>query len=166
MDTCWCLPKILPRRTNAVVTLRESEEREIPRFCEMDQQVHAKDFIIATTLETHRQNFAAENIVYLSILEGGDVLAGYFILVREPGNSVEFRRILVGQGFLGIGQEAIGIMEQFCWSELGARRIWLDVFEDNARGMHIYEKLGYRYFSSDGFDGRKLFYYEKFRDET
>jgi RimJ/RimL family protein N-acetyltransferase len=44
---------------------------------------------------------------------------------------------------------------------MGRRRIWLDVFEHNARGRHVYEKLGYRRFDSGELDGKPLLLYEK-----
>ena len=75
--------------------------------------------------------------------------------------SVEFRRIVVAAKGAGIGQAAIAAMEAYCVEALRRQRIWLDVFASNPRGLHIYQKLGYRRFDSGELDGRKLLYLQK-----
>jgi len=52
-------------------------------------------------------------------------------------------------------------MEQYCAAILKANRIWLDVFETNNRGQHIYQKLGYKVYRSDQVKGISLLYMEK-----
>jgi len=52
-------------------------------------------------------------------------------------------------------------MESFCRSELGASRVWLDVYHDNERARHVYEKLGFSRFREQNFGGRLLIYYQK-----
>ncbi len=90
------------------------------------------------------------------------VLAGFFILgLVEDKKSVEFRRIVVATKGQGIGQTAIGLMERFCRATLGRTRIWLDVFESNARSRHIYEKLGYRKCGQQAHADKTLIVYEK-----
>ena len=145
-----------------MVCLRLSQRSELPLFDRMDRQAHARDFVLQTGLETHQRYFDDPQIVYLSIEDEGD-FCGYFILVNEPdGDSVEFRRILIDQDKQGIGQLSILQMEKYCQDVLGAQRIWLDVFQSNIIGMHIYEKFGYKQFDEKLFEGRVLFFYEKF----
>jgi RimJ/RimL family protein N-acetyltransferase len=147
---------------SVMVSLRESTFDEIGLFNDMDKQPHAREFVIQTGLETHRANFADENIVYLTIENHEGETAGYFILVIYPDrDEVEFRRILIDQDQTGIGQAAIGAMENYCRDTLGYRNIWLDVFEDNAKGRHIYQKLGYRRFKDEIYDNRLLLFYRK-----
>ena len=52
-------------------------------------------------------------------------------------------------------------MEKFCTEELNAKRIWLDVFEHNKRGLHVYQKLGYSKFKEKQYEGKNLLFYEK-----
>ena len=52
-------------------------------------------------------------------------------------------------------------MESYCKTEFNVKRIWLDVYEDNEIGMHIYEKMGYERFKEKLVEGRKLYFYEK-----
>jgi RimJ/RimL family protein N-acetyltransferase len=61
----------------------------------------------------------------------------------------------------GIGQDAIAQMEHYVTEILGRSRVWLDVFEENERARHIYEKLGYSRFGDATRGDRRLLLYEK-----
>jgi len=145
-----------------MISLRPSKREELEIFDAMDRQEHARDHVLQTGIETHRQYFDDPGITYLSIVDGDEQFCGYFILVLETDTaSVEFRRILIGRNRRGVGQAAIVEMEQYCKTALDAERIWLDVFEGNEIGIHIYEKMGYSRFKEELFDRRRLYFYEK-----
>jgi len=145
-----------------MIKLRESQYSELPIFCEFERQSHARHFVDATPLLTHQNNFIDENIIYLSIDNAAGELAGYFILVNEAQqDSVEFRRILIDAKHTGIGQAAILEMENYCKHTLNACRIWLDVYDDNDKGKHIYEKMGYKRFKTRTHNDRQLHLYDK-----
>jgi RimJ/RimL family protein N-acetyltransferase len=128
----------------------------------MEKQAHARNYINQTSLEDHQTNFNATEIVYLSIENYRRDLIGYFILAFEcNGEDIEFRRIVVDEKHRGIGQQAIEEMEKYCKTELQRMRIWLDVYDDNSRGKHIYEKLGYVKTGEEIVDGRNLLIYIK-----
>ena len=44
----------------------------------------------------------------------------------------------------GYGTEAITAMVRYGMDRLGLRRVFLKVFPDNARAIHVYEKCGFR----------------------
>ena len=44
----------------------------------------------------------------------------------------------------GYGTEAVSAMVRYGMDTLGLRRIFLKVFPDNARAIHVYEKCGFR----------------------
>lgn len=144
-----------------MISLSESRPDELQQFCELDQHPDAREHIITISLQQHQQAFEATDIVYLSIYRDNN-LVGYFMLAREadPGN-IEFRRIVIIDKDTGIGQAAIPAMEAYCRDQLGCQRIWLDVFESNARGRHVYDKLGYHLFNTGDLDGKKLLFMQK-----
>ena len=145
-----------------MIFLRPSNKNELAIFDGMDRQDHARSFVIQTGIEVHQKNFFDPRTFYLSIENCSAEFCGYFILVLDPDTeSVEFRRILIDQKQRGIGQTAIVEMENYCKNELGVKRIWLDVYEDNAIGIHIYEKMGYARFKEERAEGRRLYLYEK-----
>ena len=92
------------------------------------------------------QKKLAENAALFSMLEKD---TGAFI-----GN-IELMDIADGAGELGIavtasmqekgfGTEAIPAMVRYGMDTLGLRRIFLKVYPDNTRAIHVYEKCGFR----------------------
>ena len=135
---------------------------QLPTFDEMDRQPHAVRFVFQIGLEGHHRYYADPNVRYLNIECAGEFL-GYFILAHEPeAETVEFRRILLDKDARGVGQAAILAMEKYCRETYAMQRIWLDVYEDNEVGIHIYEKLGYAKFDQQRHDGRWLLFYQKY----
>ena len=133
--------------------------RDIPTFMEFEQQPGAREFVDAYDRATHEQCFADSSSIYLRIERAGN-LAGFFPLSLEQDDvSVEFRRVVIDEQQRGAGQTAIRLMEQYCAQDLKRQRIWLDVYAANARGRHIYEKLGYTLFTKSS--DETVLYYEK-----
>lgn len=127
----------------------------------MEKQAHARSSINGADLLAHQRDFKDRDIIYLSIENNGD-LAGFFILaLSHVKKEVECRRVLIEQHHRGIGQLAIIKMENYCSEVLCLNTIWLDVYEDNVKGIHIYEKLGYKIIKQDKYKGRNLLYYQK-----
>ncbi|MEM7030790.1 MAG: GNAT family N-acetyltransferase [Chloroflexota bacterium] len=144
-----------------MVSIREATIVELSAFVKMEQAEDTAEYITAYDLETHQIKFQDPDIVYLSILHEAQ-LAGFIILVLEAdAMSVEFRRIVVSKRGSGVGQAAIKAMEAYCRNQLKRQRVWLDVFDFNQRGRHIYEKQGYTYFKREDYKGQLLLFYEK-----
>ena len=144
-----------------MTALRPTIDTELPLFASFERQSHAREFINATSLEEHCHNFSNPDFIYLTIENDAADVVGYFILVKEANNRVEFRRIVIDENQRGIGQSAIIAMEEYCNRELRCESIWLDVYDDNVVGRHIYEKFGYLQFKSTVVSGRILLFYEK-----
>ena len=144
-----------------MIELKIASSKQLPLFHAMEQDADTSPYILPTTLEQHQQAFDHDDIIYLSIYENGEV-AGYFILALDAdGSSVELRRIVVARKGRGTGSSAIGALETFCRDRLKRKRIWLDVFDFNARGRQVYTRLGYRPFDQQDFEGKQLLFYEK-----
>jgi diamine N-acetyltransferase len=58
--------------------------------------------------------------------------AGLGIVIGDPADTSQ-----------GYGSDAIRALLDFGFGELRLERIWLDVYEDNARGRHVYERVGF-----------------------
>ena len=128
----------------------------------MERQPHATSFVSANSIAEHESAFAASDIRYLTILDHEEAPVGFFILALEDDNeTVEFRRIVVDSSRRGVGQVALGLMEDYCRTMLERSKIWLDVFDDNEVGIHIYEKFGYVLDRTEPFNGRTLRFYSK-----
>jgi diamine N-acetyltransferase len=78
--------------------------------------------------------------------EWGEIQA-YAILrgIQEDSRSIELKRIVVAVPERGLGRLILKELQRIAFHELGAHRLFLDVYEDNARARHLYESLGFRY---------------------
>jgi RimJ/RimL family protein N-acetyltransferase len=146
---------------NLQIYLRKAVPEDIPSFVTMESADKTAPFIIPYSLEKHWVEIEKPDIIYLSILADHKIVGFIIININQVSSNVEFRRIVVASKGQGIGQAAISKMEQYCLTELGCRRIWLDVFEFNETGRYLYEKMGYQYFKPAAYDDKKLLYYEK-----
>ncbi len=142
--------------------LRQSSVAELAYFAEMETQAHANKFVNRLSLREHRAAFESTDLVYLTVIVNPDIVAGFFVLcVDDDHESVEFRRVVIDHMHRGIGQNAIRQMEDYCRVTLNRSRIWLDVYEDNCIGIHVYEKLGYLYERTNQIKGRSIRFYSK-----
>jgi diamine N-acetyltransferase len=58
--------------------------------------------------------------------------------------SLELKRIVVGKPDQGIGRNLLKAALERAFGEFGAHRLWLDVFETNARARHVYAGVGFQ----------------------
>ena len=143
-----------------MLELRRSSEDEISTFVEFEQNAETAEFIIPYSLAQHQQAISNKQNLYLSIYLNKQ-LVGFFILGIGANGNIEFRRIVITAKGQGIGQKSIALMEKYCKQNLSAKRIWLDVFSFNQRGLHIYQKLGYKKFATSEHQGKELLLLEK-----
>ncbi len=140
--------------------MRESIADELEIFARWEQSPDTAPFILVTDLEGHRAQFIQKDLRYQSLCRTGDgELVGFMILILEP-DSLGLKRMVIEPKGQGYGQAAMNALDFLC-RHLGRRRIWLDVFTDNARARHVYEKAGYRVAAEADFFGRPLLIYEK-----
>ena len=143
------------------VELCRAHRDELALFMGWESEAESQRFVGQNSLQEHQSQFDSEQYVYLKILSDKRP-AGFILLVLSPdGRSVDFRRIVVCDKNGGTGQKAIVLLDAYCESQLERSRIWLNVYSFNHRGIHVYEKLGYRYFESEERDGKTLLCYEK-----
>ena len=144
-----------------MMELIPAQIQDLPKVIEMESAADTFKFIMAYSEEQHKIEMSRPNVIYLSIINQ-NAISGFIILATENNfKDVEFRRIVVDSKGKGIGQLAIKSMELYCTRILQANRIWLDVFEANTRGLHIYQKLGYKVFKTENLNAKALLYMDK-----
>jgi RimJ/RimL family protein N-acetyltransferase len=86
------------------------------------------------------------DIRYFTLDQDGRAV-GFVLLagLESEHGSVEFRRIDVAEKGRGFGRAAVEAVKTFCFEELGAHRLWLDVVESNTRARSLYESSGFRF---------------------
>ena len=127
--------------------LRVANASDIPAILTLERSASARRFVGQWSEERHRATVASRGArYYVSESKPGE-LEAYVILrgLDEDSRSIELKRIVVGVPERGLGRRILGEILRIAFRELGAHRLFLDVFEDNARARHLYESVGFKY---------------------
>jgi RimJ/RimL family protein N-acetyltransferase len=105
-----------------------------------------RDFVEQWSEAEHRACLEGDDCCHLTIEEADGTPVGYVILegLTDPGGSVLLRRIVVSRKGAGIGRRAMQAIERFCFEDLRALRLWLEVYDDNPVACGLYRRDGFR----------------------
>jgi diamine N-acetyltransferase len=129
------------------MSLRSAVLADVPRIVALEAAPGARHFVGQWTEERHRATLASDDARYfVSETETGE-FEGYAILrgLAETSGAIELKRIVVGVPGLGLGRRILEELIRISFEELHGHRLFLDVFEDNARARHLYESMGFVY---------------------
>ncbi len=127
--------------------LRLATPDDIPAILALERTPMAREFVGQWSEDRHRATLAGGDARYfVSETEWGEVQA-YAILrgIQESSRAIELKRIVVAVPERGLGRRMLNELIRIAFRELGAHRLFLDVYEDNARARHLYESLGFQY---------------------
>ena len=131
----------------STMLLRQATPADLPAILTLEQTPMAREFVGQWSDERHRSTLTSGDArYYVSDTEWGEVQA-YAILrgINEHSRAIELKRIVVATPERGLGRKMLQELIRIAFRELGAHRLFLDVFDDNARARHLYESLGFRY---------------------
>jgi diamine N-acetyltransferase len=127
--------------------LRPATPDDIPAILALERTPMAREFVGQWSENRHRATLAGGDARYfVSETEWGEVQA-YAILrgIQESSRAIELKRIVVAVPERGLGRRILSELMRIAFRELDAHRLFLDVYEDNARARHLYESLGFQY---------------------
>ena len=95
--------------------------------------------------EQHSATMASADARYFVTEGDSGELQGFAILrgLVLGHRSIEIMRIVVRTPGRGLGRQILEQVICIAFEELGAHRLWLDVFEHNVRAHHLYKSLGF-----------------------
>jgi len=127
------------------MVLREISQSELGVIAAWEQDPDNAPFIVPWDEERHREALQDPDIRYFILDERGRAV-GFILLagITSENKSVEFRRIVVVKKGQGFGRTAVELVKKYCFEDLGAQRLWLDVVETNRRARSLYESAGFR----------------------
>lgn len=107
----------------------------------------AQAFVGQWDEDRHLLAMASKDLRYYMAHDVAGESAGYVILrgLVESGDSIELKRIVVSTPGKGLGRRILEEILSIVFRELGAHRVFLDVFENNERARHLYESVGFQY---------------------
>lgn len=127
--------------------LRPATLADLPALVALERTPSAREFVGQWSEERHRATLTGTDArYYVRDAESGS-LAGYAILrgLAESSRAIEIKRIVVAAPGQGLGRRILTELMRIAFRELHAHRLFLDVYDDNARARHVYESLGFVY---------------------
>ena len=139
------MPLVLDTMT-ATMQLRSACMEDIPAIADLERIPEYRSFVGNWSPDEHREKMAGSDCRYLVAEPESGEVAGFAILrgLASPHHSVRLQRIVVAKPGHGAGRFMLTGILEYVFHELKAHRLWLDVFETNARAIHVYESLGFR----------------------
>lgn len=128
--------------------LRRAEETDLDWLMAQERRPDHAVFIGHWPRDRHLRNLGDPDMYYTVAEDDGGhgglmafaILAG----LTGPARSIELLRLAVAEADRGLGKPLLRRLMALAFTELGANRFWLDVFDDNARARHVYRTVGFR----------------------
>ena len=126
--------------------LRIATVADIAAILALEGSPIPRQFVGQWSEDRHRATLTSGDARYYVDEDWGRV--GAYVILRglsEDSRSIELKRVVVGAPDRGSGRRILTEILRIAFRELGAHRLFLDVFEDNSRARHLYESLGFKY---------------------
>jgi diamine N-acetyltransferase len=125
--------------------IRTARDDDIPWLVGQEQRPDFAEFIHRWPTEQHLRNLADADKLYLIAQDEAHERIAFVILAGLSSNprDVELVRMAVVRPGAGIGTPLLAAVIDMAFCDLGASRLWLDVFDDNLRARHAYETAGF-----------------------
>lgn len=128
----------------APVGLRPSNESDLDFVLRLEADPKTAPFIHRWSIEEHRAAIADPDVAHWIVEDVEQGVPVGFVILRGLGTDViEFRRIAISPKGRGYGTHAVRLVKEAAFGEMGARRLWLDVYDFNDRARSIYEAEGF-----------------------
>jgi diamine N-acetyltransferase len=127
--------------------LRLANPGDIVAILALERAAAAREFVGQWSSERHSATLASPDARYFVSESSEGEIDAYAILrgLSESSGAVELKRIVVARPGQGLGRRILSALIRIAFEDLRAHRLFLDVFEDNARARHLYESLGFVY---------------------
>jgi diamine N-acetyltransferase len=127
--------------------LRPAAPTDISRIVALERTPVALAFVGQWSEERHSATLSGGDARYFVAETETGELAAYAILrgLAETSGAIELKRIVVAVPERGLGRRVLEELIRIAFEDFKAHRLFLDVYEDNARARHLYESLGFVY---------------------
>jgi len=118
---------------------------DIPMIRAMENDAENSVFIFQYSVQEHQANIDSDDHKYLKVIDNQGVIVGFIILrgLRTQEDNLELKRIVINAKGKGYGKQTLKLLQNLAFKELNIHRLWLDVFDDNPRAIHVYESVGF-----------------------
>ena len=123
------------------IHIRHATEEDIPFIlaCEKGPET---TLVHGDPEAVHKKNIPNSDYSYLIAETPKGELLGFSLLVKTDETRTEWRRIIMAKPSGGYGKTFMRQVIDTIF-EGSAELIWLDVYEENTRAIHVYQSLGF-----------------------
>jgi RimJ/RimL family protein N-acetyltransferase len=125
--------------------LRPATTEDIPAILALERLPASAQFVGQWTEGRHLATLMSPDACYYASESENSDLRAYVILrgLAESSGSIELKRLVVHPAGQGLGRRILGEVLRIAFEEFHAHRVFLDVFDDNARAIHLYSSFGF-----------------------
>lgn len=133
--------------------LRPATSEDISAIVALERLPASAQFVGQWSEDRHRATLLSPDArYYVSEAEprkaeqaGAGDLRAYAILrgLSETSGSIELKRLVVHPPGEGLGRPILAELIRIAFEEFHAHRLFLDVFDDNPRALHLYRSFGF-----------------------
>ena len=125
--------------------LRTARTDDADYIAAAEQVAEIAQYIFPWPAAEHVERMAEAAFGYYICEDKAGAPVGYAILngLGNPNRSIELMRLAVTERDRGIGSSLLSMITREAFETLDAHRIWLDVFPDNDRARHVYNRFGF-----------------------
>ena len=132
--------------TEGPIRFRPAADRDLVFILSTETGARKGGFVLGWSESEHREALRNDDVDYWIVEADPDGRSvGYVILQgrKSPHGSIELKRVALAETDKGYGRHALRLVKRLAFESLGAHRLWLDVFEHNARARHLYSSVGF-----------------------
>jgi diamine N-acetyltransferase len=128
----------------ATIVLRDANPEDIPFIMACERRPGYEPFVGQWAAEKHHTTLADASFRYF-IGSDEEAARGFAILRDDPlrTQNLYLKRIAVHDADKGHGRALLTALHEWIFTKTDTHRFWLEVVEDNRRGRHLYEQLGF-----------------------
>jgi diamine N-acetyltransferase len=133
--------------------LRPAHPEDIPALIALERLPESSRFVGPWSEERHRATLLSSDARYFVSYADSPIsnpldpcpLRAFAILrgLGETSGSIELKRLVVHPPGQGLGRQILIELLAIVFGQFHAHRLFLDVFDDNPRAVHLYRSLGF-----------------------
>jgi diamine N-acetyltransferase len=125
--------------------LRPATPNDIPAILALERLPESTQFVGQWSEDRHRITLLSPDARYFVSESDAGQLRAFAILrgLKETSGSIELKRLVVHPPGQGLGRPILAELVCIAFDQFRAHRLFLDVFDDNARARHLYQSFGF-----------------------
>ena len=133
--------------------LRQAHPEDLPALIALERLPESSRFVGQWSEERHQATLLSSDACYyvsdaespIADSRNPSPLRAFVILrgLAETSGSIELKRLVVDPPGQGLGRQVLIELLAIAFGQFHAHRLFLDVFDDNPRAIHLYRSLGF-----------------------